>query len=227
MAQPVTRAVGAAVLGYAIGTIPFADIASRLATGGTVDLRTVGSGNPGATNATSVLGKKWGAAVLGADVAKAAVAAIAGRRIAGAAGAHAGGAAAVVGHCFPAWNRFRGGKGIACCIGYGVTTFPAYAPIDFPLAGVTLALPWRQRTYVATAVGTSAWVIGSVVWWRTGRPNGWGPAPTVALPLGALVSTTVVMWRFAHARPPDQAPGTSSSEQTSIPALRSASAVTP
>jgi glycerol-3-phosphate acyltransferase PlsY len=227
MAKPVTRAVGAAVLGYAIGTIPFADIATRLATGGDVDLRTVGSGNPGATNATTVLGKKWGAAVLAADVAKGALASIAGRRIGGATGAHAGGTAAVVGHCFPVWNGFRGGKGVACCIGHGVATFPAFAPIDFPLAGIALALPLRRRTYVATAVGTSAWVIGGVVWWLSGRPNGWGPPPTVALPLGALVSSAVVMWRFARARAPVPGSETSAPEQPSIPAPTDASAITP
>src|SRR5205085_478030 len=83
--------------GYLLGTIPFADLAARAATEGTVDLRTVGSGNPGATNASAVLGKRWGAAVLAADVAKAAGACMVGRAIAGDLGAHVGGTASVVG----------------------------------------------------------------------------------------------------------------------------------
>ncbi len=68
--KPLTRTVGAAALGYLFGTLPSADVATRLASGGAVDLRIAGSGNPGATNVSALLGKRWGYAVLAADIAK-------------------------------------------------------------------------------------------------------------------------------------------------------------
>ena len=58
--------VDALVVGYLLGTIPSADLVARRATGGDIDLRTEGSGNPGGVNAMKVLGKKWGAAVMAA-----------------------------------------------------------------------------------------------------------------------------------------------------------------
>ena len=68
---------------YLIGTISFADLASRRAHGGTRNVRTAGSGNPGALNTASVLGKKWGLVVLLADFGKGVVAARLGHAIAG------------------------------------------------------------------------------------------------------------------------------------------------
>src|SRR5205823_14173960 len=64
------RLLAAATTGYALGTIPSADVAARLATRGATDLRDAGSGNPGAANAMAVLGKGWGYGVLIADVTK-------------------------------------------------------------------------------------------------------------------------------------------------------------
>src|ERR1700687_3292423 len=137
--MPVFRSLAAAAAGYAVGTIPSADVATRLATGGHADLRRQGSGNPGAANAMAVLGKGWGYGVLGADIAKGALACGLGRRMAGETGAHIGGTAAVVGHCFPVWTGFRGGKGVAASVGQCLMTFPAYFPIDLAVAGLTSA----------------------------------------------------------------------------------------
>ncbi len=75
--------VASAVAGYLLGTIPSADAAARLATGGATDLRTRGSGNPGAVNAMEVLGKGWGYGIMAADILKGAVACAVGRRLAG------------------------------------------------------------------------------------------------------------------------------------------------
>ncbi len=69
-------------MGYLVGTTPSADLAARLASGGTIDLRTSGSGNPGGANAYTLLGPRWGAAVIGADIAKGAVASFLGRAVA-------------------------------------------------------------------------------------------------------------------------------------------------
>jgi glycerol-3-phosphate acyltransferase PlsY len=182
--------------------LPSADIASRLATGGATDLRAVGSGNPGAANAISVLGAKWGYGVMAADIGKATLASGLGRRLAGGRGAHVAGSASVIGHCFPVWNGFRGGKGVACSVGQCLTTFPAYFPIDLGVAALTSTRRWRSRAYTATATASFAWVLGALLWWRRGWRNGWGPAPTADLPIAAAVSSAVILYKFATAPAP-------------------------
>ena len=197
---PGRRLAPAAALGYALGTLPSADATSRLATGGWGALRTGGTGNPGAANALVVLGKRWGYAILAADIVKGAAACLAGRRLAGDTGAHVGGTAAVVGHCFPVWKRFRGGKGVAVSVGQCLATFPVYVPIDLAVAGLTVAGPWRSRTFATTAVASTAWVAAAVLWWRRGWRNAWGPRPTAALPASAAVTTAVILSKFARHR---------------------------
>ena len=190
-------ALASAAAGYLIGTVPCADTAARIATGGRTDLRRAGTGNPGAVNAMAVLGKSWGWGILAADAAKGALACGAGRRLAGAAGANVAGAAAVIGHCLPVWNGFRGGKGVAVSLGQCAATFPAYLPIDL---GVAWAVGrWTGRTLPGTAVASATWVTAGLLWWRKGWPNGWGPTPTAALPVSAAVSSAVIMYKFLTA----------------------------
>ena len=196
----LARVSGAAVLGYLVGTAPSADVVCRLATGSEGDLRSGGTKNPGAANALVVLGKRWGYAVMAADIAKGAAACMAARRLAGDAGAHVAGPAAVVGHCFPAWNGFRGGKGVAVSMGQCLATFPVYVPVDLAVAGATVAGKWRSRTFTTTVVASSVWVAAALLWWRRGWPNAWGPRPSAALPASAAVSTSVIVWRFLAAR---------------------------
>jgi acyl phosphate:glycerol-3-phosphate acyltransferase len=198
------RALGAAVLGYVAGTLPSADLAARLAARRreAVDLRSSGSGNPGAANAIALLGPRWGYGVMAADIAKGALAAVAGRRLAGGTGAHTAGVAAVVGHCYPVWNGFRGGKGVAASVGQCVATFPAWTVPDLALAGAVAGSPWwRRRALAATAASSGAWTAAALVWWRRGWPNLWGPPPTAALPLAAAASSAVILARFAASRP--------------------------
>jgi glycerol-3-phosphate acyltransferase PlsY len=191
--------LGAFAAGYLAGTVPSADLATRLA-GSTTDLRTTGSGNPGAANAIAVLGPGWGYGVMAVDIAKGAVACRLGDRIAGGTGAHAAGVGAVVGHCFPVWNGFRGGKGVATSVGQCAATFPAWSVLDLGLAGAVAASPWwKRRAYAATAVSSAAWVLAATVWWRRGWTNLWGPAPTPALPAAAALSSAVILSRFAAA----------------------------
>lgn len=192
--------VAATTTGYLLGTVPSADVAARLASGGATDLREAGSGNPGAVNAMAVLGAGWGYAVLAGDVGKGAVACTLGRAFAGSAGAHTAGSAAVVGHCFPVWNGFRGGKGVAASAGQCLATFPAYFPIDLGVAWATAR--WRRQAAATTAIASAAWVVGGLVWWRRGWPNGWGPRPGPGLPLAAAVSSAVILSRFRAARVP-------------------------
>lgn len=128
------RLISSAAGGYLLGTLPSADVASRLATRGSADLRSSGTRNPGGMNARRVLGHRIGAAVVVADIAKGVAACGWGRRRAEDVGAHVAGAAAVAGHCYPLWSGFRGGKGVATSFGQCLYTFPAYAPVDVALA---------------------------------------------------------------------------------------------
>ena len=116
-------AIAIAVLAaYLTGSIPFGLLTARYAKG--IDIRQAGSGNIGATNVGRVLGAKWGAFVLLLDAAKGIVptAFYPGLALDGADAAHghlsvACGLATVVGHMFPCWLRFRGGKGVATALG--------------------------------------------------------------------------------------------------------------
>jgi glycerol-3-phosphate acyltransferase PlsY len=190
----------AALVGYLVGTFPTADLVARRASGGSVDLRTSGTGNPGGANALKVLGNKAGAAVIAGDIVKGAAASALGAAVAGPIGAHVGGTSSVIGHCYPVWNGFRGGKGVAASVGQCLATFPAYFPIDAVVAVVTVAVPkWKQRAFTATIASSVCWVVGGVVWWRRQLPNAWGPRPTVGLPMAAAVSSAVIMQRFIAA----------------------------
>ncbi len=195
--------VAAVALGYLAGTFPSADLACRVATGGRTDLRSVGSGNPGANNAIKALGPRWGYGVMAADMAKGAVGCVGGRVVGGDGGAHLAGVAAVVGHCFPVWNGFRGGKGVATSVGQCAATFPAWSVFDLLVAWGTAVLPWWRRRHVAaTVVSSSIWMVAATVWWRRGWPNLWGPRPSRSMPLAAAASSAVILYRLATEPPP-------------------------
>lgn len=108
-------------LSYVVGSIPFGWLLAKGLRG--VDLRTLGSGNIGATNASRVLGKFWGTVVLLLDAAKGAVPILVLPRLVTADVAIAPhlpvvvGVGAVLGHMFPVWLKFRGGKGVATALG--------------------------------------------------------------------------------------------------------------
>ncbi len=99
------------VAGYLLGSLSFSIIISCLFLGR--DIRKHGSGNAGATNMTRVFGWVAGVATLAFDVLKALAAMLIGRRLLGDAGVCLGGMAAMLGHCFPLFHHFKGGKGIA------------------------------------------------------------------------------------------------------------------
>jgi len=103
--------------GYVLGSIPFGILFSRIL-GGT-DVRQRGSGNIGATNVSRVAGPLAGALTLLLDAAKGAAAVwVAGRFTEGNAAAMIlAGLAALLGHCFPLWLKFKGGKGVATALG--------------------------------------------------------------------------------------------------------------
>ena len=104
-----------AVLGYGLGSIPSGPILARIM--GLGDLRSIGSGNTGATNVLRTGNKTAAALTLVLDGAKGAVAVLLGRLVAGEDAAQLAGLAAFIGHCYPVWLGFRGGKGVATFLG--------------------------------------------------------------------------------------------------------------
>lgn len=126
-----TAIIVALVLSYLIGSVPTAYLVAKRQQG--VDIRTVGSGNVGATNVWRTIGRKAGAVVFLADALKGLLAAtliplwVIGARAP--AWSLACGGAAVVGHLFPCFLRFRGGKGVATTIGVLVGDLPSVAAV--------------------------------------------------------------------------------------------------
>jgi acyl phosphate:glycerol-3-phosphate acyltransferase len=124
-------AVLAVVIGYLLGSLPFGYWAGRLKG---VDLRKVGSGNTGGTNAIRILGARWGVPVILLDIAKGVVAVLIARELAGVTAEVLAATAAVLGHAFPIFLRFRGGKAVA--VGAGAMFALA------PGIGVLVTLVW-------------------------------------------------------------------------------------
>ena len=135
------------VFAYLLGTFPSAELVARHYG---IDVTKSGSGNPGTSNVVRLVGWKAGAVVLIADVAKGAIAAGVGLAIDGHRGAFILGVAAVLGHVFPVWSRFKGGRGVAT--GAGVFL------VVFPLITVGLAVVW-----VAIARGLHKASVASLV----------------------------------------------------------------
>jgi acyl phosphate:glycerol-3-phosphate acyltransferase len=107
-------ALGLLLFGYTLGSIPFGLILTRLA--GVGDIRSIGSGNIGATNVLRTGRKGLAAATLVLDALKGTVAVLVAARF-GLEAALVAGLGAFLGHCFPVWLRFKGGKGVATFLG--------------------------------------------------------------------------------------------------------------
>lgn len=199
------RVIAAVGAGYAIGNLPVADMVARSAAPHSPDLRSIGSGNPGAVNVGRELGGRWGLLVSILDVGKGVAAAYLGRSIAGAHGSNVAASAAVVGHCHPMGRG--GGKGVATSVGQVIGTFPRYLPVDIIVAVATAAVPtWKRRTYAATAAASIAWITSTTVaWWRR-WPTGTDDVAPGSLPIAAAVSSAVIARRFADASSTDGRP---------------------
>ncbi len=143
----VEIAVVAAVC-FLIGSINPATLVAR-ALGR--DLRASGSGNPGATNAGRVLGRKWGALVLVLDVLKAYLPTLLVLRTMGLVAALVAGFAVVLGHVFSPFLRGRGGKGVACALGTVLAIEPFVALGALVVFGlVKIAVPFVGEASVVT-----------------------------------------------------------------------------
>ena len=116
--------VAAMAVGYLLGSVPFALLIAR--GWGEGDLRVIGSGNPGAANTLRAGGVRAGLMVAALDVAKGAASVLVAQRLGeGLATPVAAGVAAIVGHVYPAWLSFRGGKGVATSCGVFAVLTPA------------------------------------------------------------------------------------------------------
>jgi acyl phosphate:glycerol-3-phosphate acyltransferase len=152
------------LLGYLAGSVPFAFLLARLRG---VDVRTAGSGNVGAANVLRTTGTGRAIAVMALDVAKGVLAiAIAQLTNAGAALTAVTGAAAVVGHIYPVWLRFHGGKGVAVAAG----AFALLSPAATGLAAVLFLLTvWVTRYISLGSIAASVTLPAAA--WLTGAPG--------------------------------------------------------
>ena len=169
------------IVAYLIGSIPFALLLARRF--GEADLRRVGSGNLGAANVMRASGVAAGLLVAALDMTKGAASVwLAARGSAGAALPAAAGLAAIIGHIYPVWLRFRGGKGVATACGVFAVLTPLALP---PALAVFVAVVWMTKyislgSVIATmALPPLAYALGS-------------PAPTV---FAALAAAIVIVFR--------------------------------
>ncbi|WP_336971702.1 glycerol-3-phosphate 1-O-acyltransferase PlsY [Sphingobium aromaticiconvertens] len=166
------------IIGYLLGSIPFGLLLTRMTGAG--DLRQIGSGNIGATNVLRTGRKGLAAATLLLDLLKGAGAVLIGAALLEGGGPMAG-AMAFIGHCYPVWLRFAGGKGVATMMGV-VTAL--YWP-----AGIVFALVWLGAlfgTRWSSVGGMAAAVSAPIAMWLFDR---------IDLVPVALALALIVLWR--------------------------------
>jgi len=165
---------------YIAGSIPFGMVLARVKG---IDLRSVGSGNIGATNVARAMGKGWAIAVLAADAAKGFVPVWLGSRLemTPAVVALAGGAA-ILGHMFTLFLRGRGGKGVATSLGVALALSPLAALIGFGAYLVIFAV--SRLSSLGSLLGV--WTFSLLYVLREGPPR-----PLMALALGGAALVTL------------------------------------
>ena len=169
----------AAALGYLLGSIPFGMVLARLM--GLGDLRKIGSGNIGATNVLRTGNKAAAALTLIFDAGKGALAVVIAARWLGADAAQIAGLGAFLGHLYPVWLRFRGGKGVATFLGLLLA-------LGWQ-AGLAACATWLAVAAIARISSLAALVAAvlSPLWlWLL------GPAQASAL---ALLLAALILWR--------------------------------
>ncbi len=145
----------AIVIGYAVGSLPIGYLLAQSASG--VDLRRVGSGNVGAANVYRTGGLRMGIAVMLADMAKGAGAVM---LVGSGDVAVAAGVAAVVGHIYPVWLGFKGGKGVATASG----VFGVLAPWPTVIAAAAFGVTVARTRYVSLGSIVSAVLLPAIEW---------------------------------------------------------------
>ncbi len=156
---PTIHLLAAAAIGYLLGSIPWGLVLSRLAGHG--DIRRIGSGNIGATNVLRSGSKGLAALTLLLDMAKGILAVLIGQRWGGAAALAAAGAA-VIGHMFPFWLGFRGGKGVATALGV-MTVLVWPVALAAALLWLAVALLSRYSSLAALVAAIAAAAIAAAI----------------------------------------------------------------
>lgn len=164
MIGAMTLAIAMAIVAaYVVGSIDFAVIIGRM---NDIDIHQVGSGNPGASNVLRSIGRVPAALVLLGDTMKGVIAAAMGMIAAGSTDstvrwAFLAGFAAAVGHCYPAFHRFKGGKGVATGLGVLMFTVPIVALIDVVawviLVRLTKTASVSSLILVAASIPLAVW----------------------------------------------------------------------
>jgi glycerol-3-phosphate acyltransferase PlsY len=169
------------LLGYGVGSLPLGYLVANRAKG--LDLRRVGSGNVGAANVYRTAGLALALIVVLVDIAKGASSVFfVARWTTGAADPIAAGVAAIIGHVYPVWLRFHGGKGVATACG----VFWMLAPLATALsAAVFVIVVWLTR-YVS---------LGSIVATLALPPLAWFTDKSIAVVIGAAVAAALIVQR--------------------------------
>lgn len=166
------------VIGYLLGCFPTAIILSGFKG---VDIRSTGSGNAGTTNMLRTMGYKAGILTFVGDSLKALIATLIGLWLAGDVGGCVGGAMAVVGHAFPIFRKFKGGKGVASSFGVMIVLSPLATIIATVFALVCMAL-----TRIVSLNSMIAMVIGTILMWV------FNPANVAHIVTGFILAALVI-----------------------------------
>ncbi|MCX5736219.1 MAG: glycerol-3-phosphate 1-O-acyltransferase PlsY [candidate division NC10 bacterium] len=177
----LTRDVVLVAIAYLAGSVPFGLLIARLK--GNVDLRRVGSGNIGATNVLRAVGKGAAALTLIGDIGKGAAAVALARGLGASSRVLAAVAlAAVLGHLFPLFLGFRGGKGVATTLGVVLAAMPVVGGLLL-LVWLLVAVVWRYSSLAALAAAAA---LPALVWLLDGRP---------VMVLFGLAAAALIFWR--------------------------------
>jgi glycerol-3-phosphate acyltransferase PlsY len=156
--------LGALGIGYVLGSIPFGLLFTKLT--GAPDLRSIGSGNIGATNVLRTGRKGLAAATLLADMLKGTAAVLIAHHAFGASAAIAAGLGAFLGHLFPVWLGFKGGKGVATFIGV-LAAFSWLAALIYGAIWIAIAAITRY----SSLSGLTACALTPAILWALGKPT--------------------------------------------------------
>jgi len=166
MQSPVFQYAAALIFGYLCGSIPFGVLLTRST--GAPDLRSIGSGNIGATNVLRTGHKFLAAATLAGDILKGTVAVAVIGFVFGREGALYAALGAFLGHLFPVWLRFKGGKGVATYVGLLLGLALWLALIAFCLIWIATAAASRYSSLAALVASAATPV---VLWWNGDLPE--------------------------------------------------------
>jgi len=169
--------IPAILIGYTVGSLPIGFLVAQGAAG--IDLRRAGSGNVGAANVYRTAGLLSAIAVMLGDIGKGSAAVL---LAGGGANAVAAGVAAVIGHIYPVWLRFRGGKGVATASG----VFAVLTPLPVVLAAAAFVLVVARTRFVSLGSIVATIALPIIEWFTPGFR---------AVDIGATIVAALILFR--------------------------------